>query len=105
MVNKQNAVVLLEGGGSFKLHPMFQHHEISIDVWAKLSEENREVREKKFQSDKGKTKANVIVSRDGQRTVVTTPSAGRKPHPVKRKRSERSRTPKAKRPLIQNTHH
>lgn len=43
-----------------------------------LSEESKEKREHKFFNDKGKSSQNIAISTDGQRTVYTTPNAGKK---------------------------
>ena len=59
-------------------------------------------RERKFFNDKGKSSQNIVISSDGQRTVYTTPNAGKKLNQATQKRAERSRrrTPSAKRKLV-----
>lgn len=42
---------------------------------------------------------NIIVSTNDLRTVIKTPTASKKPNQVKRKRTERLRTPSSKRKL------
>lgn len=86
--------------GNFKLHSHFSHHLLNIDMWANISQEQREKREHRFNNDKGRTQQNVVVSSNGLRTVIKTPSAGKKANQVKRKRAERSRTPSAKRRIV-----
>lgn len=86
--------------GNYTLHQNFLHHKINIDHWTNLSDDQRCRREQRFQSDKGRWQSNVVISTDGTRSLLTTPTAGRKPHQTKRKRAERSRTPSAKRRLM-----
>ncbi|XP_053374086.1 uncharacterized protein LOC128546783 [Mercenaria mercenaria] len=88
------------GRGDFRLHDTFTHHQTDIDKWSNMSEETRSNREKKFLSDKGRSHPNMVTSTNGNRTVLNTPNAGKKPNQTKRKRSERSRTPSAKRVLL-----
>lgn len=87
--------------GNFKLDPAFQHHYTDIDHWTDISQDQRDKRMKKFKTDKGKTNPNIISS-DGTRSIMKTPSAGKKKNQLKRKRSQRSRTPNAKRALLDN---
>jgi hypothetical protein len=47
-------------------------------------------RERKFFNDKGKSSQNIVISSDGQRTVYTTPNAGKKLNQATRKKAERS---------------
>ena len=86
--------------GNLKLSAVFQQHGTDIDHWSSISQEQRDKRMKRFRSDKGKTDPNVVISTDGTRSCLYTPSAGKKKNQVKRKRSEKSRTPSAKRALI-----
>ena len=90
----------MRGTGNYKLHEQFQHHRIDIDTWVDLDEEKREMLLNRFWSDRGRVKHGVSVSTDGTRLVLQTPSAGRKPNQIKRKRAERTRTPTAKKRLI-----
>ena len=90
----------IRDAGNFKLDPAFQHHYTDIDHWTDISQDQRDKRMKKFKTDKGKNSQNVIISSDGTRSVMKTPSAGKKKNQLKRKRSEKSRTPNAKRALL-----
>jgi hypothetical protein len=85
--------------GNFKLADMFLHHEITLDKWTDISEEQRERRLCRFLSDSGKANPNAVISTDGQRSVIIPASAGKKPNQKKRKRAERSNAPCAKRKL------
>ena len=85
--------------GNYRLSDRYLHHKTDVSFWSTMTEENRQKRTKRFLSDCGKANANTVVSTDGTRTAQRTPSAGRKPHQVKRKRAERSVTPSAKRRL------
>jgi hypothetical protein len=85
--------------GNYQLHSNFIHHKVDIDQWAGMTQEQRDRRTNKFFKDKGKTKQDMVISTDGRRSVLKTPSAGKKPNQSKRKRPERSRTP-AKRKII-----
>ncbi|WAQ94065.1 hypothetical protein MAR_006536, partial [Mya arenaria] len=58
-----------------------------------MSQEQKNKRLKKILNDNGRDNPNVIISRDGSRTAIKTPTAGKKTHQVKRKRVETSRTP------------
>ena len=92
----------IRGIGDYTLDERFVHHYVDLDKWSNLSEESKEKRERKFFNDKGKSSQNIVFSADGQRTVYTTPNAGKKLNQATRKRAERSRcrTPSAKRKLI-----
>ena len=87
--------------GNFKLSNAFRHHLIDIDHWSNISEDQRERRRTKFFSEKGRSNPNMIISTDGTRSYLYTPSTGKKKklHQGKRKRAEKS-TPSAKRALI-----
>lgn len=85
--------------GNYRLSERYNHHFVEIDHWSNISQEHRDKRTKKFLTDSGKNNQNTIVSSDGTRTVHRTPTAGRKPNQIKRKRAERSRTPNSKRRL------
>ncbi|KAH3820324.1 hypothetical protein DPMN_122070 [Dreissena polymorpha] len=89
----------VRGTGNFRLTEQFKHHQVSIDLWEMISEEQRERKIKKFLCDYWKSHPNVVVSTDGLRALIKTPSVGKKPCQRKRKRAERSRTPSAKRKL------
>jgi len=84
------------------LDERFVHHYVDLDKWSNLSEESKAKRERKFFNDKGKSSQNIVISTDGQRTVYTTPNAGKKLNQATRKKAERSRsrTPPAKRKLV-----
>ena len=82
----------LRDKGNFRLAERFVHHLVDIDNWASLSENERSRRTKRFLSDSGKIHKNMFFSRDGKRTAVKTPSAGRKPKQVKGNRAQRTRT-------------
>ena len=64
--------------GNFKLTQPFSHHILDIDAWTNLTQEQKEKKEFKFLTDKGRYNPNMIVSTDGTRTVVRQPSAGKK---------------------------
>ena len=64
--------------GNFKLSNAFRHHLIDIDHLSNISEEQRERRMKKFLSDKGRSNPNMIISTDGTRSCLYTPSARKK---------------------------
>ena len=85
--------------GNYRLADRYSHHMTDISYWSTMTEENRQKRTKRFLTDQGKANSNTVVSTDGTRTAQKTPSAGRKPQQVKRKRAERSVTPSAKRRL------
>lgn len=91
----------LRNAGNYKLSTTHQHHLVTIDHWANITQEQRGRREHKFKNDKGRDAQNIIVSTNGQRTIRKSQSAGKKPNQVKRKKAERSRTPSSKRRLIQ----
>ena len=86
----------------YTLDERFVHHYVDLDKWSNLSEESKEKRERKLFNDKGKSSQNIVFSTDGQRTVNTTPNAGKKLNQATQKRAERSRrrTPSAKRKLV-----
>ena len=90
----------IRGTGNFKLHEKFQHHRLDIDTWVDLDSEKRQKLLSRFWSDKGRVKPGISVSSDGNRRILQTPSAGRKPNQIKRKRAERSRTPSAKKRIL-----
>jgi hypothetical protein len=69
-----------------------------------MTQDSKENREKKFRQEKGKQNPNIIVSTNGLRTVLKTPSAGKKPYQRRRKRAEKSRTTSAKRILLTGNH-
>ncbi|XP_053375386.1 uncharacterized protein LOC128547267 isoform X2 [Mercenaria mercenaria] len=85
--------------GNYQLHSTYMHHAVDIDHWTRMTSEQQDRRVHKFLKDTGKSNPNIVISTDGRRTVLKTPSAGKKPNQVKRKRAERSRTP-AKRKLV-----
>ena len=91
--------------GNYRLSDRYLHHKTDVSFWSTMTEENIQKRTKRFLSDCGKANANTVVSTDGTRTAQRTPSAGRKPHQVKRKRAERSVTPSAKRRLDSQFHY
>ncbi|KAH3893581.1 hypothetical protein DPMN_017729 [Dreissena polymorpha] len=76
----------VRGTGNFRLTEQFKHHQLFIDLWEMLTEELRE-RNKQFLCDYGKSHPNVVVSTDGSRTLIKTPSAGKKTLPTKKKTS------------------
>ena len=88
--------------GNYKLHQSFGHHFVPICTWSTMSNEQHAKRVSRFRSDKGRSHVNEVTSTNGQRTVIRTPSAGKKPNQCKRKRAERSRTPASKRRLVVN---
>ncbi|KAH3709033.1 hypothetical protein DPMN_068493 [Dreissena polymorpha] len=61
----------------------FKHHQVSINHREMLLEEQPERKIKKFLCDYRKYHPNVVVSTDGSRTLIKTPSAGKKPANVK----------------------
>ena len=89
----------IRGQGSFRLDTNFTHHLVDIDQWGSISDEQKERREARFLKDKGKTHPTIVVSTDGQRTVQIPASAGKKKNQTKRKRPDRTFTPRAKRKL------
>ena len=86
----------IRGSGSYQLDDRYKHQLMDVSQWATLSTEAQQKRIKRFLADTGKSNTNTVVSTDGTRTAQKTPSAGRKPGQRKRKCSERSRTPVAK---------
>lgn len=86
------------GRGNFSLSERFLHNRVSFDTWNSMTEEQRSRVLKKFSADKGR-RGNRVIATDGTRYVLATPTAGKKPNQVKRKRSERSRTPQARKKL------
>ena len=79
------------GMGKFRLHESYQHFKIQINNWAGKSLEQRQKMYSKFikYNPKGTGK---VISSDNQLTVPKTPSAGKKPHQVKRKRTAKTTT-------------
>ncbi|KAH3866895.1 hypothetical protein DPMN_030018 [Dreissena polymorpha] len=77
----------VRGTGNFRLTEQFKHHQMSIDLWEMLTEELRERKIKQFLCDYRKSHPNVVVSTDGSRTLIKTPSAGKKNLPTKKKTS------------------
>lgn len=90
----------IRDSGNYVLDTKFIHHLVDIDHWTNLTDEQQARRERRFMTDKGKSNPNLVISTDGTRTLLKTPTAGKKPHQVKRKRAERSVTPNSKRRLI-----
>ena len=84
----------LRDNGNFRLAERFVHHLVDIDNWAMLSEDERYRRTKRFLCDSEKINKNMVSSRDGKRSAIKNPSAGRKPNKVKGKRTQRTRTPR-----------
>ncbi|WAR24625.1 MCPH1-like protein [Mya arenaria] len=74
--------------GNFRLADRYLHHLTDIDHWTNISEEHRAKRTRKFLMDDGKSTQKTIISSDGKRTTEMTPTAGRSPQQVKRKRAE-----------------
>ena len=90
----------IRGQGSFRLETNFSHHQVDIDQWEAISDEQKERRETRFLRDKGKTHPGVVVSTDGRRTIHIPSTAGEKNNQRKRKRADRTTTPKSKRRLV-----
>jgi len=82
----------IRGMGDYTLDERFVHQYVDLDKWSNLSVESREKRERKFFNDKDMSCQNIVISTDSQRTVYTTPSAGKKLNQATRKRAERSRS-------------
>lgn len=85
--------------GNYRVGDRYGHHKTDLVFWSSMSEEHRQKKVKRFLSDFGKTNNQTVVSTDGTRMTQRTPTAGRKPQQVKRKRAERYVTPVAKRRL------
>ncbi|KAH3858420.1 hypothetical protein DPMN_101044 [Dreissena polymorpha] len=77
----------VRGTGNFRLTEQFKHHQVSIDHWEMLTEKQRE-RNFFFLCDYGKSHRNVVVSTDGSRILIKTPSAGK--NPANEKENEQS---------------
>ncbi|XP_060555812.1 uncharacterized protein LOC132716534 [Ruditapes philippinarum] len=90
----------IRGMGNFKVARPFEHHLVDVSTWSMMTGDQQNNRMKRFRNDKGRFHANEIRSSNGQRTVIKTPSAGKKPNQQKRKRAERSRTPSCKRRVL-----
>lgn len=54
----------IRDNGNTKLSRHFTHHSISTDLWSSISQEQRNRRETRFLSDKGKRNLNTIVYTD-----------------------------------------
>ncbi|KAL3892167.1 hypothetical protein ACJMK2_004401 [Sinanodonta woodiana] len=83
----------LRNMGNYRLSERYLHHLVDFDYWGRMTEEQRDKKTKRFLTDCGKDHPNMMYSIDGRRTATRTPSAGRKPNQIRRKRAERSRTP------------
>ena len=83
--------------GNFKLASTHIHHDIPITTWASLPNDKQDAKLRRLRADPGKTTNTTTSTTNGLRTVMNTPSAGKKLNQVKRKRAERSRTPSTKR--------
>ena len=89
----------VRGAGNFKLSVPYRHHLTDIDHWSAISQNQRDQRLKRFHTDRGRANLLEVISSDGTRSCLSTPTAGKKDNQRKRKRAERSRTP-AKRMLL-----
>jgi len=88
--------------GNYKLDPSFEHHFVPISSWSCLSEDTQAKKVKRFRTDKGRSHSNEVMSTNGQRSVIKTPTAGKKNNQLKRKRTERTMTPTSKRRLVKD---
>ena len=75
---------------NFKLAPTFQHLYEDIDNLTDISQEQREHIVKKFRTDKGKSKPNIVTSKDGTPSCQVTPSAGKKKNQLKKKTNSKN---------------
>ncbi|KAK3095171.1 hypothetical protein FSP39_011012 [Pinctada imbricata] len=83
----------LTGRGRLYLDGNFRHRRISFDSWCQKSPDERDKLFNNFLKDKGRLPG-YSTSTDGKLTVQTTPSKGKKPNQVKRKRAEKSKSVK-----------
>ena len=67
-------VIAIRDTGNFKLAPTFQHHYADMDYWTDISQEKCNHKVKKFCTNKGKAKSNIITFKDGTQSCQVTPS-------------------------------
>ena len=77
--------------GNFKLSNAFRHHLIDIDHWSNISDEQRERRMKKVLFDKGRSNPNMIISTDGTRSCLYTPSAEKTTTKIQKKKKKKKK--------------
>lgn len=84
------------GQGDYILHKPFRQYEVDLNIWCGLPKEKRQQHFKRFQAKRWVADTTTVISSDGTTTTKVPSHGGKKPHQVKRKASERTRTAKRK---------
>ena len=91
--DSQHALI---GRGNFKLTLPFIRNRVSIDVYCRMTKEERYAIFLKFLKDKGRRKERTVTASNGLITVPLTPRAGKKKLQKRGKKTERCHSKRAK---------